>query len=195
MTRRAPGRAHNNPYYAKDNRPYLWAWDINTGKVVWKKDFSKYGSGGNDCGLALMDGKLYYSTFFGYQASKRRRRGLPAGINGLTASLNPATGEELWLTTKYYVTAGCTVSAKDGRLYLGGYNRAREGTDNRYIWCLDAKNARTPDEVAAGLRKLWTEPGERERLRREGRAWYDRYHSNAVIARTFTEAIGQCVDG
>ena len=132
--------SHNNPFYPKDNRPLIWAWDINTGDLVWKKDFSEYGSGGNDCGIALMDGQLYYSTFFGYQASKRRRRGLPAGINGLTASISPETGDVKWLTTKHYVTAGCTVTARDGRLYLGGYNPAGEDTNDRFIWCLDAKD-------------------------------------------------------
>ena len=132
--------SHNNPFYPKDNRPLIWAWDLNTGKQVWKKDFSKYGSGGNDCGIAIMDGKLYYSTFFGYQAGKRRRRGLPPGINGLTASMNPETGKVEWLSTKHYVTAGCTLSAKDGRLYLGGYNPADESTKDRYLWCLDAKD-------------------------------------------------------
>lgn len=132
--------SHNNPFYPKDNRPLIWAWDLRTGKEVWKKDFSKYGSGGNDCGLALMEGKLYYSTFFGYQASKRRRRGLPAGINGLTASLEPETGKIRWLTTKHYVTAGCTLSAKEGRLYLGGYNPANDMTKDRYLWSLDAKD-------------------------------------------------------
>src|SRR5690606_22352078 len=55
--------SHNNPFYPKDNHPLVWAWDINTGKQVWKKDFSEFGSGGNDCGIAIMDGKLYYSTF------------------------------------------------------------------------------------------------------------------------------------
>ena len=29
------------------------------------------------CGLCLLDGKLFYSTFFGYSASERKRRGLP----------------------------------------------------------------------------------------------------------------------
>lgn len=132
--------SHNNPFYPKDNRPLIWAWDLDTGKVVWKKDFSEFGSGGNDCGLAMMDGTLYYSTFFGYQASKRRRRGLPEGINGLTASLNPDSGDVNWKTTDYYVTAGCTVTAKDGRLYLGGYNPAKDGVKDRYISCLDAKD-------------------------------------------------------
>lgn len=132
--------SHNNPFYPKDNRPLIWAWDLESGELVWKRDFSEFGSGGNDCGLAMMAGKLYYSTFFGYQASKRRRRGLPPGINGLTASLDPATGKTIWQTTKHHVTAGCTVTAKDGRLYLGGYNQAQEGTKDRYIWCLDAKD-------------------------------------------------------
>lgn len=130
--------SHNNPFYPKDNRPLIWAWDIDTGDLVWQKDFSEYGSGGNDCGLALMDGQLYYSTYFGYEASQRRRRGVPEGINGLTARLDPLTGDVQWLTTDYYVTAGCTVTAKGGRLYLGGYNQAREGIEERHIACLDA---------------------------------------------------------
>ncbi len=130
--------SHNNPFYPKDNRPLIWAWDLETGALVWKKDFSAHGAGGNDCGLALMDGTLYYSTFFGYQAGQRRRRGLEEGVNGITASLNPETGEVRWLTTDHYVTAGCTVTAKDGRLYLGGYNPARDGVEVRFIRCLDA---------------------------------------------------------
>ena len=132
--------SNDNPYYPKNHRPRLWAWDLDTGKVLWEKDFSEYGRGGNDCGICMLDGKLYYSTFFGYQASLRRRRGLPDGVNGLTASINPATGEVNWLTTKYFVTAGCTVTARDGRLYLGGYNPAQDGTKDRFIWCLDAKD-------------------------------------------------------
>jgi outer membrane protein assembly factor BamB len=131
---------HTNPYYPKDNLPYIWAWNINTGKLVWQKDFAKFGSGGNDCGIAMMDGILYYSTFFGYDASKRKRLGLPEGINGLTVAMNPVTGDILWQTTKYYVTAGCTLTAKDGRLYLGGYNQPDNTTKDRYIFCLDVKD-------------------------------------------------------
>ena len=130
--------SNDNPYYPKDNRPRLWAWDLDTGKIVWEKDFSEYGRGGNDCGISLLDGKLYYSTFFGYAASKRARRGLPVENNGLTACLNPQTGEVLWLTTQYYVTSKCTLSARDGRIYIGGNNRAKEGTNDRFVWCLDA---------------------------------------------------------
>jgi outer membrane protein assembly factor BamB len=132
--------SNDNPYYPKDNRPLLWAWDLNTGKVVWQKDFSDQGRGGNDCGICLLDGKLYYSTFFGYSASQRARRGLPPENNGLTACLDPNTGEIIWQTNKYFVTAKCTLSAKDGRLYIGGYNPASEETKDRFVWCLDAKD-------------------------------------------------------
>ncbi len=128
---------HNNPHYPRDNKPLVRAWDLATGKEVWTRDFSEFGSGGNDCGLCLMDGTLYYSTFFGYAAGKRRGRPSP---NGLTAALNPATGEVIWTTTDYYVTAGCGISGKDGRLYLGGYNQPDESTKDRYIWCLDARD-------------------------------------------------------
>jgi outer membrane protein assembly factor BamB len=131
---------HNNPYYPRNNKPLLWAWDLDTGKLAWQQDFSKYGSGGNDCGICLLDGKLYYSTFFGYSASKRKRRGLPDGPNGITAQLNPETGQVEWLTDKYSVTAGCTISGKDGRLYLGGYNQPDEETSNRYVFCLAARD-------------------------------------------------------
>jgi outer membrane protein assembly factor BamB len=42
-----------------------------------------------------------------------------------------------WLTTKYSIHGGCTISAKDGRLYLGGYNPL-SGTQGRHVWCLRA---------------------------------------------------------
>jgi len=130
--------SNDNPYYPKDNHPRLWAWDLETGKVVWEKNFSEYGRGGNDCGICLLDGKLYYSTFFGYAASRRKARGLPVENNGLTACLEPDTGKVVWLTTKYYVTSKCTLSAREGRIYIGGHNRANEATTDRFVWCLDA---------------------------------------------------------
>ncbi len=129
--------SHNNPYYPKDNKPFVRAWDIETGEEVWTIDFSQFGSGGNDSGLALMDNTLYYSTFFGY--APKRKDGQPKS-RGLTAAIEPMTGQVIWLTTKHYVTAGCTVSAEDGRLYLGGYNPPTEKTQNRYALCLDAEN-------------------------------------------------------
>ena len=127
---------HDNPYYPKDNRPLVRAWDLATGKVVWDKDFSEHGSGGNDTGLCLMDGTLYYSTFFGYAA---KRKGEP-GPKGLTVAMDPATGRVKWLNTKCSVTAGCTISGRDGRLYVGGYNRPDESTKDRFVRCLDARD-------------------------------------------------------
>jgi len=127
--------SHDNPYYPKDNKPLVRAWDINTGKEIWTIDFSQFGSGGNDAGLCLMDETLYYSTFFGYAA--RTKEGHPKA-QGVTCAIEPTTGKVIWHTTKYYVTAGTTISAEHGRLYLGGYNPPNEKTNDRYVWCLDA---------------------------------------------------------
>ncbi len=128
--------SHTNPYYPKDNRPIIRAWNVDTGEEVWSRDLSEFGTGGNDCGLCLMNGTLYYSTFFGYAA----RRGDEPSATGLTAALDPATGELLWKKTDYHVTAGCTISGKDGRLYVGGYNKPNLLTEDRYVWCLDARD-------------------------------------------------------
>ncbi|MHC4680254.1 MAG: outer membrane protein assembly factor BamB family protein [Planctomycetota bacterium] len=129
--------SHNNPYYPQDNKPLIRAWDMDTGEEVWTIDFSQFGAGGNDSGLALIGDTLYYSTFFGY--SPKRKDGRPKA-RGLTSAIDPATGQVIWLTTRYYVTAGCSVSAEDGRLYLGGYNAPTEKTRDRYVVCLDAEN-------------------------------------------------------
>jgi outer membrane protein assembly factor BamB len=128
---------HNNPYYPRDNKPFIHAWNFDTGKEAWTIDFSQFGSGGNDSGVCLMNDTLYYSTFFGY--ASRTKAGRPKS-RGLTAAIDPETGQVLWLTTKYYVTAGCTISAENGRLYLGGYNPPDEKTNNRYVACLDAES-------------------------------------------------------
>ncbi|MEM7015304.1 MAG: hypothetical protein AAF585_27925 [Verrucomicrobiota bacterium] len=48
--------------------------------------------------------------------------------------------EVIWKTNDYYVTSKCTLSARDGRIFIGGFNRAQEGTDDRFVWCLDAKD-------------------------------------------------------
>lgn len=131
--------SNTNPYYPKDHKPTVWAWDLETGKVVWKKDFSEQGRGGNDNGICLLDGKLYYSVFFGFDTSAKKRRGLPIENNGYTACLDPKTGDVIWDTNDYYVTSKCTLSARDGRIFIGGYNVAQEGTEDRYVWCLDAE--------------------------------------------------------
>jgi len=127
---------HDNPGYPEHHKPLLKAWDLETGREVWSKDFSQVGSGGDDAGVCLMDGTLYYSCFFGYAA---RHRGKP-GPRGLTAALDPATGRVLWQTTQYSVTAGCTISAEAGRLYLGGYNAPDSKSGPRHVWCLDARD-------------------------------------------------------
>ncbi len=132
--------SNDNPYYPRDHRPRLWAWDLETGQVVWEKDYSEFGRGGNDCGICELNGKLFYSVFFGYAESQRVRRGLPAKNNGLTVCLDPKTGKQVWMTTDYYVTSKCTLSARDDQLYIGGFNRAKEGTDDRFVWCLNAKD-------------------------------------------------------
>ena len=132
--------SNTNPYYPKNHRPRIWAWNLDTGKLLWEKDFSKYGKGGNDCGICILDGKLFYSVFFGYATSQKARRGLPVENNGFTACLEPKTGKVVWSTTDYYVTAKCTLSARNGRIYIGGFNRAKEGTNDRFVWCLNAKD-------------------------------------------------------
>lgn len=146
--------SNDNPYYPKNHHPRLWAWDLDTGKVVWEKDFFEFGRGGNDCGICILDGKLYYSVFFGYDAETKRRRGLPVENNGLTCCIDPQTGQVLWQTNEYYVTSKCTLSARDGKLYIGGYNRAKLGTEDRYVWCLDANTGNlvwTSDAVTSAL--------------------------------------------
>jgi len=132
--------SNDNPFYPRNHRPRLWAWDLETGKVVWEKDYSEFGRGGNDCGICELDGKLFYSVFFGYSESQRVRRGLPAKNNGLTVCLDPKTGEQIWMTSEFYVTSKCTLSAREGQIYIGGFNRAREGTDERFVWCLSAED-------------------------------------------------------
>jgi outer membrane protein assembly factor BamB len=111
--------------FSEDHKPLVRAWDKETGREVWTKDFSKYGSGGDDAGMCLMDGVLYYSCYFGDKSPK-----------GVTVAMKPATGKTIWVTTKYATHAGCTVSGKDGRLYLGGYNPVEDKTNR--VWCLDA---------------------------------------------------------
>jgi len=119
--------------FPKDQKPLVRAYDADSGKEVWTRDFSEYGAGGDDAGMCLMDGTLYYSCYFGGKG-----RAPTEGWSGVTAAIEPETGRILWATTDYAVHAGCTVSGADGRLYLGGYNPV-EDKINR-VWCLDAKD-------------------------------------------------------
>jgi len=121
--------------YPQSHRPTLRAYDLETGKQVWSRDFSEYGSGGDESGICLLDGVLYYSCFFGSEA----RRGDSPGPYGLTAALDPLSGRTRWLTTEHSVRSGCSISGADGRLYVGGYCRDPE-TRNRHVSCLSAKD-------------------------------------------------------
>ena len=113
--------------FSKDQKPLVRAYDMQTGEERWTLDFSKYGSGGDDAGMCLMDGTLYYSCYFGGK-----------GPTGVTAAIEPETGKILWTTTDYSLHAGCTVSGADGRIYLGGYNPVEEKINR--VWCLDARD-------------------------------------------------------
>ncbi len=125
----------DNARFPRSHRPLLRAYNIDSGQEMWTRDFSQFGSGGDDAGICLMDGTIYYSCYFGHSA--KDRRGLP-GAKGLTAAIDPQTGQVIWLTTKYFIHGGCTISAADGRLYLGGYNKLEGG--NSLVWCVDARD-------------------------------------------------------
>ncbi len=121
------------PKFPADQKPLVRAFHLTTGTEVWTADFSKYGTGGDDAGLCLMDGRLYYSCFFGYV-----RSGGTGRATGVTAAMDPATGRILWATTEHAVHSGCTISGENGRLYLGGYSRVDARTNR--VWCLNAKD-------------------------------------------------------
>ena len=129
--------SNDNPFYPRDHRPLVRAYDLQTGQIVWTQDFSRYGSGGDHAGLCLLGDRLYYSCFFGYAARDQQGRPSP---NGITAALDPLTGNVKWLTTQYSTTGGCAISGAEGRLYLGGYNQPHLQTEQRYIHCLDARD-------------------------------------------------------
>jgi outer membrane protein assembly factor BamB len=146
----------NVPNFPEGHEPLLVAWDLDTGREVWRRNFSEFGTGGDEAGLCLMNGTLYYSCYFGHSPAKRR--GIP-GPMGITAAIDPLTGKDIWHTTKYYIHGGCTISGKDERLYLGGYNpvvshapdfdsqrgimtTTKDGGRRLYtkVWCIDALN-------------------------------------------------------
>jgi outer membrane protein assembly factor BamB len=124
-----------NQRFPRSHEPLVRAYDLDTGKEVWTVNFSQYGAGGDDAGLCLMDGTLYYSCYFGLAA--RDKRDMPSA-RGLTAALDPRTGRVLWQTTEAFIHGGCTLCGLDGRFYLGGYNKLEGG--NSLVWCVDARN-------------------------------------------------------
>ncbi|MFC1637319.1 PQQ-binding-like beta-propeller repeat protein, partial [Planctomycetota bacterium] len=125
----------NIPSFPRTHKPLLRAYDMDTGKVLWTRDFSQFGSGGDDAGICLMDGTLYYSCFFGHSAKDKRGR---SSAKGLTAAIDLQTGQVHWMTTKYFIHGGCTLCGENGRLYLGGYNKLN-GEDS-FVWCIDAQD-------------------------------------------------------
>jgi len=125
----------NIPSFPRIHKPLLRAYNMDNGQAVWTRDFSQFGSGGDDAGICLMDGTLYYSCFFGHSAKDKRGR---PSAKGLTAAIDPQTGQVLWLTTKYFIHGGCTICGENGRLYLGGYNKL-DGKDS-FVWCIDARD-------------------------------------------------------
>lgn len=126
---------HNQRSFPADQRPIVRAYDLESGKTVWERDFSEVGSGGDESGLCLVGDRLAYSCFFGRSPE---RNGKPAA-QGITTLLDPATGKEIWRTTDYSVRGGCTVSSRDGRLYVSGSSPST-GPDGCCVWCLDAKD-------------------------------------------------------
>jgi outer membrane protein assembly factor BamB len=118
--------------FPKHHRPVVRAYRLDTGRTAWEKDFSDLGSGGDESGLMVMDGTVYYSCFFGQPAD-------PAAPQGVTAALDPETGRVVWSTTKHSVRGGCTLSGRDGRLYVGGYVPDPK-TKAAHVWCLSAKD-------------------------------------------------------
>ena len=60
-------------------------------------------------------------------------------------------------------------------------------------WCLPEfppiLNTRTPDDVLAALKHLYTDPAYAKQLADSGRDWYAKYHSSRVVADAFTTAL------
>lgn len=67
--------------------------------------------------------------------------------------------------------------------------------ESRHAWCFPELppilNARTPEEVHAGLFRLYQQPAFRRNLEAAGMAWYEKYHSNRVIAETIQKYISR----
>jgi hypothetical protein len=67
----------------------------------------------------------------------------------------------------------------------------------RHKWCFPQMppviNARDDQQVFDGLVRVYRDADCRHQLIADGLAWYHKYHSNAVIVRTFLEAFGQAL--
>lgn len=71
--------------------------------------------------------------------------------------------------------------------------------EDRHRWCFPEMppvlNAATPEQVFEGMARLYRDPQYARDLVALGRAWYDRYHSNQVIAETFLMAFREVLEG
>ncbi len=69
--------------------------------------------------------------------------------------------------------------------------------EDRHHWCFPELppviNARTPEDVFQGLARLYRDPDYAKDLVHRGKAWYAKYHSNAVIAETFIQALREAL--
>ncbi len=70
--------------------------------------------------------------------------------------------------------------------------------EDRHHWCFPEMppviNTRTSEDVFEGLARLYRDPQYADELVRRGRAWYAKYHSNAVIAETFLHAFRETLE-
>jgi len=70
--------------------------------------------------------------------------------------------------------------------------------EDRHRWCFPdlppVLNVSTPEEVCLALTRLARDPDYRRRLADDGFAWYQRYHSNRVIASVLAHAILDAVE-
>ena len=78
----------------------------------------------------------------------------------MTAALDPATGHVTWCTTDYSTQGGCTISGKDGRLYVDALSiKSKQIELSASGWqALDGKlemefDVLLPRELSEGLRK------------------------------------------
>ena len=132
--------SNDNPYYPKDNRPRLWAWDL------------EYRQG------AVGEG------FLQVRPRRERLRDLLAGweavlldVLRLCSQPTPAARSACREQRPHRVPRSenrrghladdrvlchrqMHLERRGGRIYIGGNNRPNEDTNDRYVWCLDAKD-------------------------------------------------------
>jgi glucose dehydrogenase len=145
-----------NTVYMQDLNSNVWAVDLATGALRWKKTYDQLQVGPS--GVALGYGKLY--------AAKNADE---------IAALDPNTGQELW-ATRITVTqtdgidiqptvAGGLVFASTVPISPTGFYR---GGDRGVIWALDANTGRGVWTFDTVLGNLWGNPG----INSGGGAWY-----------------------